>query len=227
MFTYGFERAVNDKNIAPVKCIFYKLPYNEIVKSQVIDRKNYKHIWDKAIRDSHQRNSAISNILKYVSDLLQAPSIIAVDRTEHGSNIAQCIRDGSTLNVMEMYGSDSIIVRDMKKEALMSDTIDVLVSSVLQEGVDLRISPVIAVNTSGRKNFINMIQFLGRIVRANEKFGDFRIYLDFIDNAHPMLKKHSIERIQNCKDTGSDVVICDTIQDVLAEIIKHYKQIKP
>ena len=109
----------------------------------------------------------------------------------------------------------------------MVDDINILVSSVLQEGVDLKVSPVIAVNASGRKNFINMIQFLGRIVRGNEKFGDFRIYLDFIDTAHPMIKKHSLERVQNCRDTGSDVIICDTIPDVLKEILTHYKQVKP
>lgn len=90
---------------------------------------------------------------------------------------------------MEMYGEDSVIVRDMKKASLMTDEINMLISSVLNEGVDLAISPVIAVNASGRKNFINMIQFLGRIVRSNTKFYDFRIYLDFIDSAHPIIKK--------------------------------------
>lgn len=227
MFKYGFERAVNDKNIAPVKCIFYKLPYDEDVKSQVIDRKNYKHIWDKAIKESKTRNQAISKILKYAVDLLNAPSIVMVDRVEHGNLIAEDVRKTTKVSCLEMYGEDSVIVRDIKKSSLMTDEINLLISSVLNEGVDLAISPVIAVNASGRKNFINMIQFLGRIVRSNEKFGDFRIYLDFIDSAHPMLKKHSIERIQNCKDTGSEVVLCETIQEVVIEIVKHYKAIKP
>ena len=227
MFRYGFERAVNDKNIAPVKCIFYKLPYDEEVKMQVIDRKHYKHIWDKAIKDSKTRNGAISTILKHTITLLETPVIIMVDRTEHGNLIAENVRRTTKAKLLEMYGADSVIVRDMKKESLMVDDINILVSSVLQEGVDLKVSPVIAVNASGRKNFINMIQFLGRIVRGNEKFGDFRIYLDFIDTAHPMIKKHSLERVQNCRDTGSDVIICDTISDVLKEILTHYKQVKP
>ena len=227
MFRYGFERAVNDKNIAPVKCIFYKLPYDEEVKMQVIDRKHYKHIWDKAIKDSKTRNGAISTILKHTITLLETPVIIMVDRTEHGNLIAENVRRTTKAKLLEMYGADSVIVRDMKKESLMVDDINILVSSVLQEGVDLKVSPVIAVNASGRKNFINMIQFLGRIVRGNEKFGDFRIYLDFIDTAHPMIKKHSLERVQNCRDTGSDVIICDTIPDVLKEILTHYKQVKP
>jgi superfamily II DNA or RNA helicase len=227
MFRYGFERAVSDKNIAPVKCIFYKIPYDQEVKEQVIDRKNYKHIWDKAIKESKTRNRAISTILKHTIDLLDAPSIIMVDRVEHGNLIAEEVRNKTQVKLLEMYGQDSIIVRDMKKNSLMEDDINVLVSSVLQEGVDLKVSPVIAVNASGRKNFINMIQFLGRIVRGNEKFGDFRVYLDFIDSAHPMIKNHSLERVQNCKDTGSEVIICDTLPDVVTEIVKHYKTIKP
>jgi superfamily II DNA or RNA helicase len=227
MFRYGFSRAVSDKNIAPVKCIFYKLPYDEEAKSKVIDRKNYKHIWDNAIKSSAVRNRSISNILKHTIDLLDAPSIVMVDRIEHGNAISEYIRNGSKLNILEMYGEDNIIIREAKKEALMRDDINVLISSVLKEGVDMKTSPVIAVNASGRKNFIDMIQFLGRIVRGNTKFGDFRVYLDFIDTAHPMLKRHSEERIQNCKDTGSEVVIVDNLQDVLAEIVKHYKLIKP
>jgi superfamily II DNA or RNA helicase len=223
MFQYGFERAVNDKNIAPVKCIFYKLPYDEEAKSHVIDRKNYKHIWDKAIKDSKVRNKAIANILKYTTDLLSAPAIIMVDRVEHGNLIAEDVRNNTKVKLLEMYGQDSVIVRDMKKASLMDDDINVLVSSVLQEGVDLKVSPVIAVNASGRKNFIAQIQFLGRIVRGNEKFKSFRIYLDFIDTAHPMLKKHSDERIKSCKDTGSEVIICDTLHDIMKEIVLHYK----
>jgi superfamily II DNA or RNA helicase len=227
MFQYGFERAVGDKNIAPVKCIFLKLPYDEEVKGQVIDRKNYKHIWDKAIKESKTRNRSMSKILKYTTELLSAPAIVMVDRVEHGNIIGDEIRKIPGVACLEMYGEDSVIVRDMKKASLMTDEINLLISSVLNEGVDLAISPVIAVNASGRKNFINMIQFLGRIVRSNTKFGDFRVYIDFIDTAHPILKKHSLERIQNCKDTGSEVVLCDTLQDVVIEIIKHYKAIKP
>lgn len=226
IFEYKMSHGVANGNIAPVKCIFYKLPYDETVKSQVIDRKNYKHIWDKAIKESKQRNKAITDVLKHSVDLLQTPSLILVDRVEHGNMLAETIRTKSNIDVFEMYGQDSIIVRDMKKDALMKDDINVLVSSVIGEGIDMKISPVIAVNASGRKNFISMIQFLGRIVRSNEKFGDFRIYFDFVDTAHPMLKKHSLERIQNCKDTGSDVVICESITDVIREIVSHYNQIK-
>jgi superfamily II DNA or RNA helicase len=227
IFEYKMEHGVAEGNIAPVKCIFYKLPYDEEVKLQVIDRKNYKHIWDKAIKESKQRNSAIVNILKHTIALLDSPSLVLVDRTEHGATLANAFINESKVKVFQMYGSDNIIVRDLKKEALMKDDINVLISTVIGEGIDLKVSPVIAVNGSGRKNFVSMIQFLGRIVRSNEKFGSFRIYLDFIDTAHPLLKKHSLERIQNCKDTGSEVVLCDTLQDVVIEIIKHYNAIKP
>jgi len=227
IFEYKMEHGVANGNIAPVKCIFLKLPYDEEVKSQVIDRKNYKHIWDKAIKESKQRNKAITDILKHSVDLLKTPSLVLVDRVEHGNMLADTIRTTSKINVFEMYGQDSIIVRDMKKEALMNDDINVLVSSVVGEGIDMKISPVIAVNASGRKNFVSMIQFLGRIVRSNETFGDFRIYFDFIDTAHPMLKKHSLERIQNCKDTGSEIALVDNIQDALLEIVKHYKKLNP
>ena len=224
IFKFDMKTGVEQENIAPVKCIFYRLPYNEEVKSQVIDRKNYKHIWDKAISESKQRNKAITDILKYTIDLLDTPALICVDRVLHGNEIANNMSNNSKIKVCQMYGLDNIVIRETKKEQLMRDDINVLVSSVVGEGIDMRVSPVIAVNAAGRKNFIQQTQFLGRIVRGNEKFGKFRISVDFIDTAHPMLKKHSEERVQNCRDTGSEVIICDTIQDVLQEIVTYYKQ---
>lgn len=225
MFEYSMVDAVGHENVAPVKCIFYKLPYDETVKGQVIDRKNYKHIWDKAISESKQRNKAITDILKHTIDLLETPVLVCVDRVLHGNEIAGNLSSNSKIKLVQMYGQDSIVVRDMKKESLMKDDINVLVSSVIGEGVDMQVSAVIAVNAAGRKNFISQTQFLGRIVRSNEKFGKFRVSLDFIDTAHPMLLKHSEERVQNCLETGSEVIICETIQEVLTEIVKHYKAI--
>jgi superfamily II DNA or RNA helicase len=222
IFKFDMSKGVEQNNIAPVKCIFYKLPYNEEVKSQVIDRKNYKHIWDKAICESKQRNKAITDILKYTIALLETPGIVLVDRVLHGNELANNLLSNSQIKLCQMYGADNVVVRELKKEALMKDNINVIISSVLGEGVDLRISPVIAINAAGRKNFIQQIQFLGRIVRSNEKFGDFRVSYDIYDTAHPMLRKHSEERLQNCKDTGSEVVICETIQEVLKETVKYF-----
>ena len=120
MFRYGFDRAVNDKNIAPVKCIFYKLPYDEEVKGHVIDRKNYKHIWDKAIKESKQRNKAITNICYMLVELLDTPILINVDRIEHGHNIQETIQKlNSCVEAIEMYGEDSTIMRELKKDLLM------------------------------------------------------------------------------------------------------------
>ena len=113
------------------------------------------------------------------------------------------------------------------KTAVSKRKTKVLITTVVKEGVDFPISPVIAINASGKKSFVTVVQFLGRIVRRNEEFGSFRCYLDFIDTAHPMLLKHSEERVQHCRDTGSDVVVCESIADVVREIVKHYNQIKP
>ena len=122
MFEYGFQRAVGDKNIAPVKCIFYKLPYDESVKFQVIDRKNYKHIWDKAIKESQIRNEAIAKICQILVDLLDTPILINVDRIDHGHNIQEAIQKlNSCVEALEMYGIDTSEMRELKKELLMKN----------------------------------------------------------------------------------------------------------
>jgi hypothetical protein len=100
----------------------------------------------------------------------------------------------------------------------------ILITSVCREGTDFAISPVIAINASGRKNFVGVVQFLGRILRKNNKFGKFRCYLDLVDRTHPMLYNHSLERIEACKNFGVEVVICKSIQELLKEIIIYYKE---
>lgn len=224
MFQYGFTMAAEAGSIVPVKCFFLKTPFSFDTKGKVVGRKNYKYIWDDGIKNSVVRNKTIAIILSTLENLFQPPTLVMVDRTEHGAKIGEQCQAHSDLRCLEMYGEDTVIVRDMKKEYLMNNDIDVIISTVNKEGVDFKISPVVALNAAGRKSFVNQIQFLGRIVRKNDKFKSFRAYIDFIDDCHPKLKDHSEERIQACRDIGAEVVIVDTLTDLFSEIIKHYKE---
>ena len=123
-----------------------------------------------------------------------------------------------------MFGNDDIVARTFKKQALMSDNTNTLISTVIKEGIDFKVSPVIAANASGRKSFVSLIQFLGRITRKNEKFKKFRVYIDILDKEHPYLLSHSKERIEICKQFGIDVQICSSIQELIVNIIKYYKE---
>ena len=124
-----------------------------------------------------------------------------------------------------MYGDDNVVLREIKKESLMKNTVDVVISSVLKEAVDFETSPVIAINASGRKNFTSVVQLLGRCVRKNQSFKQFRCYIDFIDDIHPKLLEHSNERIQACTDIGAEAVICDSIEELLRSVINYYKEV--
>jgi superfamily II DNA or RNA helicase len=106
----------------------------------------------------------------------------------------------------------------------MVDNSNTLISTVVSEGIDFAVSPVVAFNASGRKSFIRLIQFLGRITRKNEKFKKFRIYLDILDKENPFLLIHSNERIEICKQFGIDVQVCSSIQELIVDIIKYYKE---
>lgn len=223
IFTYGFTDGVAADSIAPVKCFFLRTPFSYEAADAVIFRKNYKYIWDGGIRDNEKRNKLIADILATLSDLIKTPSLVMVDKTEHGIKIAEQM-EKTPLNFLQMYGEDSILVRDMKKEYLMKNEVNALISTIVKEGVDFKISPVIALNAAGRKSFISQIQFLGRIVRKNERFGKFRAYIDFIDTCHPKLAEHSMERIQSCEDIGAEVVIVNTVNELLQEVINHYRQ---
>jgi len=224
IYEYGYTDAVNQDSIVPVKAFFLKSSISYEQQEKLMFRKNYKVIWDYGIKDNIKRNKLVATLNNTILDLLNTTNLIVVDRVEHGNNILQNTELLSHTRALASFGKDSVLVRDYKKEALMNYDINTLVSNILFEGVDFEISPVVSINASGRQGFIKIIQSLGRITRKNEKFKSFRIYCDFIDRFHPVLTQHSNERMNTCREHGIEVVECDTLNDMLCEIIKHYKQ---
>ncbi len=224
IFEYGFTEAIRDNRIAPVKAFFLDLPINYDLKEEFFGRKNYKLIWDSLIKDNIERNDNIALILKYCVELLETPNLVLVDRIEHGAELYNSIKKFPNLTATTMYGCDDILMRTFKKNALQADTTNVLISTVVSEGIDFKVSPVVAINASGRKSFIKLIQFLGRITRPNEKFKTFRCYIDFVDKEHGFLLRHSKERIEVCKEFGIDVQVCSSVKELMIEVIKHYKE---
>jgi superfamily II DNA or RNA helicase len=224
IYEYGFSDGIHDKKVAPVKAFFLDVEPDWDIKEAVFPRKNYKFIWDTAIQNNATRNQLIADILHYCVDLLETPNLVLIDRVEHGVSLCDSLKTRGVIKATTMYGSDDIGMREIKKSHLMTDTINTIVSTVIKEGVDFSISPVIAVNASGRKSFVSLIQFLGRITRPNEKFKTFRCYIDFVDHYHPFLREHSLERIEACKSFGVEVVVCKSLKELITEIIKHYKE---
>ena len=224
IFEYGFAEAIKDLRVAPVKAFFLKSDIDYDIKEEIFDRKNYKLIWDKGIKENTKRNDTIAQILHYCIELLDTPNLVLVDRIEHGIELCNSMRKMPNITATTMYGEDDIITRELKKKALGADTINVLLSTVIKEGIDFKLSPVVAVNASGRKSFISLIQFLGRITRPNKKFKTFRAYIDFIDSTHPYLMAHSKKRMEACKEFGIDVIVCNSVKELIVEIIKHYKE---
>lgn len=224
IFDYGFKQGVEDQKITPVKAFFLDGPVDLDVKGQVFDRKNYKFIWDTAIQYNEYRNDTLSSIISSLVDVLDTSNLVLVDRVEHGTALIKQFASHKNINSVAMYGGDDIVMRDAKKARLMTESINTLVSTVVTEGVDFKISPVVAVNASGRKSFIKLIQFLGRVTRPNEKFKKFRVLVDTIDNYHPSLRAHSHERIKACENFGLEVVTCKSVQELLVAIVKYYKE---
>lgn len=226
IFKFGFSDGVQENRIVPVKVFFLDNGCDDKIKEAVFARKNYQFIWETAVQNNSFRNELISKITNTMTNLLNTTNLILVDKIDHGEEVLRALKKQPNLKSLAMYGEDNIFIRESKKQLLSTDNINTLVSTVLTEGVDLKPSPVIAINTSGRKGFIKLIQFIGRITRPNPKFGKFRVAIDFIDRYNPILLYHSNERIKACKSFGLEVVICKSMQELLVEIIKYYKETK-
>ena len=226
IYEYGFTEATRDERISPVKAFFLDLPVNDDLKEEIFARKNYKLIWDKGIKENTGRNDMIASILNYCVDLLDTSNLVLVDRIEHGTELCASMRKAPKIVATGLYGANDLLCREGVRNQLADGTINTIVSTVCGEGLDFKISPVIAVNASGRKSFIKLIQFLGRITRPNKKFGKFRAYIDIIDKENPYLLYHSRERMKVCKEFGVDIQICSSVKDFLIALIKYYKECK-
>lgn len=221
MFQYSLQESTADGNTAPVKVFILNVPYDANAAEKVVHRKHYQTIWDTGVRDNETRNKCITSICQGLETLLKAPTLINVDRVEHGAELYSKMY--GKVNCLCMFGEDNVYSREEKKKQLMNNEINTLITSVAREGVDFAISPVVAINASGRKGFVNVTQFLGRVVRKNKEFGNFRVCIDFIDKSNKKLEEHSLARIEAYKDTGSEVIIVSSVNELLTEIIKHYK----
>jgi len=223
LFDYGLETAIKNGNVAPIKCFFLKTPESFHVKELVFNRRNYQVIWNNGVRDNEKRNKAIADICRHLHDLIGVSTLINVDRVEHGSSI-QYELFKSKLSSVEMYGDDIVTIRNAKIQRLMQNSVNILLTSVVREGVDLPIAPPLAINASGKSKFIGVVQFLGRSVRKNEKFGSFRALVDFYDTCHPLLQKHSEDRMSACRDEGLEVIVVDSVSDLLQQVVTYYNQ---
>lgn len=159
---------------------------------------DYKSVYQKYIVNSDIRNSAISDIVKFVYSKNElARILIIVENIEHGNILQKLIP-----NSFFIEGKDDINFRYSQINDFIteSNSSTLIGTKITQTGINI---PEIThfINARGLKDYIPTIQALGRSLRKNVD----KVYVyDFIDNVI-YLDKHSKHRIKHYKKEGHEI----------------------
>lgn len=176
------------------------------VESPATEGKWDSRLYDRLITNNHLRNSLI------VGSAVEARDggrrvLVDIGRVEHGKVLLSMLR-AAGLRVALLIGSSQSDDRAEVIGRLKAGTLDVVVSTLLGEGVDIPELEVV-INAEGGASKKTTIQRLRNMTPAEGK--DAATIVDFIDLTNPYLARHSLERLRTYRGEG-----CFTIRTVQA-----------
>lgn len=193
-------------NITPVELIkkgyiakptfrFIRSPFNPIRGMKWSDVRAV------GIVANNERNSMIvSEIKKLVSEGHKIYT--SVDTIDHGDILFEMIKN-EKIKVKWIHGSNKMDVRSNSIKEFKEGKVDVIVSTILKEGVDI---PEITayVNAGGGKSEISNIQRVGRALRRSKDGTKDAVIVDFIDGGHKFLSEHWDSRWRTYREFYGD-----------------------
>ena len=149
---------------------------------------SYPMAYERGIIRNATRNLLIEDLAKKL--VAEGRTVlILVEAIEHGNRLAEL------LNAPFLSGKETRKIRKKTISSLSKKEIDMLITTkIFDEGIDVpAISAVIM--AAGGKSYVRCIQRIGRSMRTNESKKN-PVIIDFLDNCHPHLKRHSLKRIK-------------------------------
>ncbi len=148
--------------------------------------------YSRNILKNHQRNRMIKRLALYYSKLGKSV-LVTVNRVEdHGVVLHEAI-EGSAL----MIGQTPTSERKEILEDFRAKQLKILISTVVNEGVDIPSMDVV-IMAGGGKSSRTVIQRIGRALRTSEGKEE-AIIIDFYDQDNGMMLKHSRARARTYK----------------------------
>lgn len=143
--------------------------------------------------------------------------LILVQRMEHMDILIELLsKNNEDANIIGVRGSSMGRSYDFKVNSVVEFPVSydsifsrfrngefdiVIASGIADEGVDINSIDCLLI-CSGQKSFIKTTQRAGRGLRKKSGLNEVYI-LDFMDNSHPYLKKHSILRHDHYNSVGA------------------------
>ena len=185
------EEALEKGIIAKPKVKLISVPYNVDINKKSENR--YALFYKYGIVENKIRNQIISRLIKQ-SKIKKLPTLVIVEKLDHGKNIRKLVKKRYKINVPFVQGNSSSETRNRLKEALLNEDIyNMICSRVWMEGINIPNLKVI-IYAAGYKEKKKVLQAMGRGLRTTDEKSTILLY-DFTD-PYRYLAEHTIQRIQ-------------------------------
>lgn len=183
------------------------IPIKSIVDT--LDNSDYVDIYNKGIANSIERNSIITTIVRKMVNENKTVLIIS-------KRLEQC---DTLIDMLDELGVRyGLVIGETPKEErkkilkqLREQKIQAVISTVLGEGVDIPTLSGIVLAT-GEKESKQQLQRIGRGLRKKKSGDNITEIFDFIDLGHPLLAKHSRERMSIYRKEGFEIQEVEAVE---------------
>lgn len=172
---------INKGYIAKPSFKFIRSPFNPV------RGRDWHDVRAIGIVANEARNDMIVSEIKQLVDKGHR-IYVSVDTLDHGDILSDMV-DKEGIKARWIHGSHKSKYREEVIREFKSGEVDVIISTLLKEGVDI---PEITayVNAGGGKSEISNIQRVGRALRQSKDGTKNAVIVDFIDGGHKFLSEH-------------------------------------
>lgn len=182
-------------------------PFFKFFNIKEPDIKNLTHwrdVYEKGIIANEKRNQIITT---QATRLAQKGHkiLIIIKELQHGKILKQML-DNSGVKSEYVSGKDDVYLRKKTLKKLKDNKINVVIATnIFDEGIDVEDISVVILG-AGTKSAPALFQRTGRAIRKKEG-GNYAIIIDFIDEQHPMLLRHSVKRFNMIKNEEAFTIL--------------------
>lgn len=155
----------------------------------------YQEAYEKLIVINDARNHIIADFASNFHGLV----LILVDRIDHGKILKSLIFDAVFVNGSDTYSYRNQVLEEMRQ----SKSGVVIASPIFNEGVDVPSVDAVVV-AGGGVSHVNLLQKIGRGMRAKSDGDNSLTIVDFLDDTNTYLLEHSDGRIDVYIQEGFD-----------------------
>ena len=158
----------------------------------------WQDVYYNGIVINYNRNELITQMVEHLlTDWGRKNVLVLIREIEHGRILQEKFEKDLTINVPFVYGGTNKNELQSYLNQFKKGRIPILIAStILDEGIDLpNISSIVL--ACGGESTIRSIQRIGRGIRKTEGKEDV-VIIDFIDDYHYILKRHSQKRMRTC-----------------------------